>query len=163
MAPVLAGLVKQVEFVRGPGTIDGGDVCDAGEIVFVGRSSRTNDEGIEQLRRWAAACGKRTVAVELPRYLLHLKSGLAYIGNRTFMTVSALAGHPALDGFAIIPVDEDEAYAANCVWVNGRILVADGYPKTVEALCRHGFDTLTLEVGEFAKMDGGLSCLSLRF
>jgi dimethylargininase len=78
------------------------------------------------------------------------------------VAVEALAGHAALRGRALVRVADDEAYAANCIGVNGRVLVASGSPRLEEALRRLGYDVVTLDMSEFRKMDGGLSCLSLR-
>jgi dimethylargininase len=77
--------------------------------------------------------------------------------------IGALSGHPALAGYDPIPVPEEEAYAANCVLVNGRVLVASGFPAFESALRARGVPVVPLDMSEFRKMDGGLSCLSLRF
>jgi dimethylargininase len=95
--------------------------------------------------------------------LLHLKSGAAYLGNGRMALVGALGKERAFAGFETIPIPEGEEYAANCVLVNERVLLAAGYRRTEGLLRRLGYSVLTLDVSEFRKMDGGLSCLSLRF
>jgi dimethylargininase len=92
-----------------------------------------------------------------------LKSGIAYLGERRFLVVE---GFPAIDVIADaerIEVSRGEAYAANCVRVNDYVLIAAGFPGAEAALKKRGVRVLALEMSEFAKMDGGLSCLSLRF
>jgi dimethylargininase len=95
--------------------------------------------------------------------ILHLKSGIAWIGDDRLVAVEALAGHPAFAGFEIVPVARGEEYAANCVRIRDTILMAAGHPRLEESLSAHGYPMITLEVSEFRKMDGGLSCLSLRW
>jgi dimethylargininase len=94
--------------------------------------------------------------------LLHLKSAIAFVGD-TFVVASSMRDHPALQNKPAIVVDDDEAYAANCIEINGRVFVAAGFPRAAAALKARGFEIVALEMSEFEKMDGGLSCLSLRF
>jgi dimethylargininase len=94
--------------------------------------------------------------------LLHLKSGLAALPDGRLMAVDALAGRPGLRGREIVRVAEDEAYAANGISINGKVVIASGFPKLERSLRELRYDVVTLEMSEFQKMDGGLSCLSLR-
>ena len=100
--------------------------------------------------------------------ILHLKSGISYIGpgpagEETLVVMEEMADWPAFAANDLLRVSVDESYASNCVRVNDRVLVAAGYPKLTEELVRRGYDPLVLDMSEFQKMDGGLSCLSLRF
>jgi dimethylargininase len=95
--------------------------------------------------------------------ILHLKSGISYIGNNTLVVMEEMAGLEMFAGYELIRVASEESYAANCVRVNDRVLVAAGYPRLAADLSARGFHPLALEMSEFRKMDGGLSCLSLRF
>ena len=95
--------------------------------------------------------------------ILHLKSGIAAVSERALAVIEPLAEHPAFQGWERIAVDPSENYAANCVRVNDAVLVAAGFPKLEAAVRRLGLETIELEMSEFEKMDGGLSCLSLRF
>jgi dimethylargininase len=95
--------------------------------------------------------------------ILHLKSGISYIGGNTLVAIEEVARNPHFRKFETIRVPVEESYAANCVRVNERVLVAAGYPHLTAALAERGFNPLALEMSEFQKMDGGLSCLSLRF
>jgi dimethylargininase len=151
--------------IQPPGTLDGGDVCEAGQHFFVGLSQRTNEQGARQLAKYLQAEGYATSFLDVRerQSILHLKSGLAYIGNKTLVVMQELCRHSQFEGFAVIPVAEDELYAANCVRVNDFVLTASGYPRLKADLIARGFHPLELEMSEFQKMDGGLSCLSLRF
>lgn len=157
--------VGKVCEVVGPGTLDGGDVCEHGTHLFVGISHRTNEAGARQLAAFAAEVGytASTIDIRGVTSILHLKSGLVSVDNALLVAIDALAKHPALAGHDVLRVAPGESYAANCVRVNKRVLVADGFPRLAAALESRGFDPLPLGMSEFQKMDGGLSCLSLRF
>jgi dimethylargininase len=150
--------------ILSPGTLDGGDVCEIGDRVFVGLSARTNAEGAAQLTAWLAEHGMRCTTIDIGAMssILHLKSGVAWLGGDRVLAIDELARHRALSGFDIVPVDPDEAYAANVVRVNDHVLVASGFPRLAERLEQLGYRTIVLDMSEFAKLDGGLSCLSLR-
>jgi dimethylargininase len=151
--------------IMAPGTLDGGDVCETERGFLVGISDRTNEEGAAQLARHLAVHGAPSTFLDVRGVegILHLKSGIASLGDGRVAAIEALAGHPALRGFEVVAVAPEESYAANCVRVNGRVLVASGFPRFERALRALGVEMLALDVSEFAKMDGGLSCLSLRF
>jgi dimethylargininase len=95
--------------------------------------------------------------------ILHLKSGISFIGDNTMVVMEEMAEYEMFRGYRLIRIPQQESYSANCVRVNDRVLVAAGYPYIVEQLGELGFKPLTLDMSEFQKMDGGLSCLSLRF
>jgi len=164
-APVIAEFFSSVHAIESPGTLDGGDVCEAGRIHLIGLSARTNEAGAFQLARILESEGRPSAVVDIRGTpgILHLKSAIAWIGDDRLVAVEALAGHPALAGFEIVPVARGEEYAANCVRIRDSILVAAGHPRLEEALSAHGYPTVALAVSEFRKMDGGLSCLSLRW
>jgi len=155
----LSTFFSDFEEIAAPGTLDGGDVCEAEDHVFICVSKRTNEEGAKQLAAILARKGYSTTLVDtrgIPE-ILHLKSGIAYAGEGRIVAIEALAGHPALRSHEVVPVSPSEAYAANCVRVNDRLLFAAGH------LHRLGYELLELQMSEFQRMDGGLSCLSLRF
>ena len=175
-APSRAGEVASIEAalapwfpqparITPPGTLDGGDVCEAGETVFIGLSQRTNAEGAGQLARWLEPLGYRAVCIDIRGLpgLLHLKSGIAYLGGGRLVLCEALAGRPEFRGYTVLRAPADELYAANCLWVNDAVLLPGGYPALHTALQRAGYEVVALEMSEFQKLDGGLSCLSLRF
>ena len=151
--------------IEAPGTVDGGDVCEAGELYFIGISERTNEAGARQLARHLETAGKKAVLVDIRGVpgILHLKSGVVSIGDGRLLAIPALAGLPAFGAFEIVRVAAGEEYAANAVRVNDHVVVAGGYPRLVDTLERLGYPTIGVPMSEFRKMDGGLSCLSLRF
>ena len=148
-----------------PGTVDGGDICDAGSHFFIGLSHRTSEEGARQLSQFLAADGYTSSIADIRgvRSILHLKSGIAYLENRDLVVMEELAGRYEFAGYDLIYVPPEESYACNCVLVNGHVLVPAGFPHVAGELKRHGYKTIELTMSEFRKMDGGLSCLSLRF
>ncbi|HEY0723905.1 MAG TPA: hypothetical protein VGD41_07995, partial [Pyrinomonadaceae bacterium] len=95
--------------------------------------------------------------------ILHLKSGLAYLGGKQLVLIEALRGFEEFSGYDAVCLDSTENYAANCLEINGKVLIADGFPATRSKLEHMGYQTIALDMSEFQKMDGGLSCLSLRF
>ncbi len=161
----LAEFFADFKEIVAPGTLDGGDVCDAGDRVFVGVSHRTNRAGAEQLARLAAEAGKTPVLVDIRNLpgILHLKSGLAYLGDDRFVVIAALLPAIAISPDRIVRVAPGEEYGSNCVRVNDVVLIADGHSRLQRDLARAEYSTTALDVSEFRKMDGGLSCLSLRF
>jgi dimethylargininase len=161
----LARLFASLLEVQEPGTLDGGDICEAGEHFFIGISQRTNEEGARQLGGLLTAMGYTWSMIDIRAMtsILHLKSGISYIGDGTMVVTEEFARHDFFREYERIVVSERESYAANCVRVNERVLVAEGFPGLAEALTKRGFRPLALVMSEFQKMDGGLSCLSLRF
>ena len=155
----------EVMQITAPGSVDGGDVCQADEHFFIGLSARTNVEGARQLSAILRAHGysSSTVDIRGQSRLLHLKSGIAYLGNRRLVIAPELSAVPEFQAFELIEVPSAELYAANCVHINDHVLIAAGYPQTAKAVDSRGLASLILDVSEFRKMDGGLSCLSLRF
>jgi dimethylargininase len=150
--------------IESPGTMDGGDICEAGQHVFIGLSHRTNEEGAAQLARWLTKQGYSSSMVDVRGVasILHLKSGMSWLGEGRLLVIDELAAHPAFAGFEIVRTEADEAYAANAVRVNDFVLLADGFPRLQSRLEALGYCCLPLAMSEYAKMDGGLSCLSLR-
>jgi len=100
--------------------------------------------------------------IELEK-MLHLKTGVSYLEHNNLVACGEFIDHPNFKHFNILPVDDDEAYAANCLWINDSVLVAAGFPKTSRKIKDAGYKVIELEMSEFQKVDGGLSCLSLRW
>jgi dimethylargininase len=162
---VLNDLFPSLLSIQPPGTVDGGDICEAGAHFFIGISERTNEAGARQLTQILASHDYTSSVVDIRGVsgILHLKSGLAYLGDRRLAVIGSLAERSEFVDYDLVSVNEDETYAANCVRVNDCLLVAAGYPAWKEKLSTSGYQTIALEMSEFQKMDGGLSCLSLRF
>jgi len=161
----LQSLVPKLGQIEAPGTLDGGDVCQADEHFFIGLSARTNEAGAAQLVALLVHHGytASTVDIRAHRTLLHLKSGLSYLGERRFLAQPGAPRGADMSGYEFIETAVGESYAANCVRVNDTLLVAEGYPQLAARLTDLGYAVRRIETSEFRKMDGGLSCLSLRF
>jgi dimethylargininase len=162
MKPVLQNYYNRVESIISPGTLDAGDVMMVGKHYFIGISERTNNIGADQLIRILETYDMTASKVPL-HAMLHLKSGVSYLERNQLLAVGEFTDHPAFAAFQRILVDPDESCAANSLWVNSTVLVPAGFPRTLELIEQTGYRTKVLDVSEFQKLDGGLSCLSLRF
>ncbi len=165
VAQAVSGLRLRVERIEAPGTVDGGDICQVDDHFLIGLSGRTNEAGAAQLAAILARYQYTSSTLDIRRHpsLLHLKSGIAYLGERRFLTAP---GFPPTEGLAHcdrIEVAADEIYAANAVRVNAEVFIAAGFAALAGTLDKLGYRLRPLDMSEFAKMDGGLSCLSLRF
>jgi len=160
--PVIRKYFNTVERVAEPGTADAGDIMMAGNRYYVGLSQRTNPSGATQIINILKSHGMSGSTVPLER-MLHLKSGASYLDNDRMLVAGELRDCHEFKSFNLMPVDDGESYAANSLWVNGTVLVAAGYPRTEKAIRAAGYKTVVLDMSEFRKLDGGLSCLSLRF
>ena len=144
------------------GTLDGGDVMMVGDHFYVGRSARTNEEGIRQFIEILEGWGLEGSEVPLEE-VLHLKTGVNYLEDGNMLVSGEFIEKPDFAQYNKVIVPEDEAYGANCIWVNGTVIVAEGYPTVLKAVQDLGYKTLVVDTSEYRKVDGGLSCLSLRF
>jgi dimethylargininase len=158
---VLVDLYGEVECITDPGTVDGGDVLQVRDHFYVGLSMRTNREGAEQLSAILHNYGFGVSFVGLRR-VLHLKTGVAYLGSDDIVVAGELVERDEFRGFDRIVVTAEEEYGANCLRLDGRVLVAKGYETVGHGIAELGYEVTGLEMSEFRKLDGGLSCLSLR-
>lgn len=161
----LAEWFPELAAITASGTVDGGDVCEAGQHYFIGLSERTNPEGAAQLAGWLERRGLSASLIDIRGIpgLLHLKTGLSWLGGRRLLATAEIAGHAMLADWEVVRVPEGEDYAANCIRVNEALLVARGFPATSALLGELGYDLVPLPMTEFRKLDGGLSCLSVRW
>lgn len=158
----VSGFYSELEQIQLPGTLDGGDVMRVGDHFYIGLSARTNQHGANQLLSILEQHGMTGSYIVLDE-LLHLKTGVSYLEDNHLLVTGELAKHDAFQNFELLTIDEDESYAANCIWVNGTVITPMGFPKSHATLEQAGFKILPVDVSEFQKLDGGLSCLSLRF
>jgi dimethylargininase len=161
IASVLAEF-RNIEHMQLPGTLDGGDVLMVGTHFIIGISERTNEKGAAQvgsiLEHYGNTWSKVTV-----RTGLHLKSSVNLVGRNTLLTTKELSGHKKLAPYDKIVVDEKEKSACNTLWVNNTLIVPEGFPALRKKLEPIGLDITELDISEVSKMDGGLTCMSLRF
>jgi len=162
IAPVLARRFARVLTLE-QGTAEGGDILHTPRGVFIGCSARTSAEGAKALAGLLDAIGLNGLPVETPRGVLHFKSDCSLLDEEAILATSRLAASGAFDGFRMVLTPEGEEGAANALRVNDRVLVSAGYPRTAEMLDSLGFRVVTLATAEIAKIDAGLSCMSLRW
>lgn len=160
MAPVLARH-RPLARIADPGTLDGGDVLIFGRTAFIGVSERTNAAGAEQLAGLLAPLGYACTPVPVAAGL-HFKSSVNWVGGDNLLLTPGFADRPEFAGFRRLVVDPAEAYASNTLWINGTLLIPSRYPRTRALLETLGLPILELDTGEARRMDGGLTCMSLR-
>lgn len=162
MKSIVQEYYTHIEEIQEPGTIEAGDIMMVGTHYYIGLSDRTNKNGADQVIKILGKYGMSGSVVEL-KHVLHLKTGTSYLENDNLVACGEFINHPKLEKFNILQIDGDESYAANCVWINGWVLIPKNYPKTERTITAAGYEILVVDVSEFQKLDGGLSCLSLRF
>ena len=159
--PVLESLFGCREAVRSPGTVEGGDILMVGGHYYIGQSLRTNREGARQLKAILSDFGFSSSTIS-SKIFLHLKTAVAYLENNVLLITEEFQKAKDFSHLHKIVVEEEERYAANSIWVNGRVIMPAGFPKTQRAIEKKGYQVLPVDVSEFRKLDGGVSCLSLR-
>jgi dimethylargininase len=142
---------------------DGGDVLVTPETVFIGLSARTNRLGAEALVTRLAALGRKASIVQTPAAVLHFKSACSLLSDDTIVAAPALAASGIFDGYRVLQTPPGEEAAANLVRVNRRVLVGKAYPRMAEMVAKEGLEVRLLPVSDVAKLDAGLSCMSLRW
>jgi dimethylargininase len=162
MERTIKNIFQNVEAIAAPGTLEAGDVMMTGNHFYIGLSGRTNQNGANQLMAILQKYGHTGSTVTLEN-ILHLKSGVSYLENNNLLSVGGFISKPEFQKFNLILVDDDESYAANSLWINDKVLIPKGFPKTRSKIEKAGYETIAVDVSEFRKLDGGLSCLSLRY
>lgn len=160
--PEIEARFERVVWIEAPGTLDAGDVMMVGDHFYVGLSARTNESGAAQLLAILEDFGLGGETVPM-REMLHLKTGVNSLEHDRLLVTGEFVEAPAFRGFHRLEVPAEEAYAANSLWINETVLVPAGCPRTLEMIAAHDYAVIEIDVSEFRKMDGGLSCLSLRW
>ncbi len=160
--PDIRSAFETVYQIESPGTFEGGDVLQVEQNFYVGLSDRTNLAGFKQFSEFMKNHSFTCLAIDM-KDILHLKTGLSFLGDNSLLLVEAFENEPNFSSYRRIVVDEKEAYAANCIRVNDYVLLPSGYSRVSANLKTEGFNVIELDMSEFQKLDGGLSCLSLRF
>ncbi len=161
MKQVLSPL-KKIHYILSQGTLEGGDVMRIEKHVFIGLSARTNEAGISQVTEILSPYGYTVISVKITG-TLHLKSVVTYLGNNTIILAQGHFENKVFSAYDNIIVPKDEAYCANCLSINGSVLIPKGYPKTKALIVQKGFSVIELEMSEFEKADGALTCKSILF
>ncbi|MEP6940680.1 MAG: arginine deiminase family protein [Rudaea sp.] len=165
VAAALEAAFDRLHAIAAPGTVDGGDVCQADNHFFIGLSERTNEAGARQLSGLLMREGLTSSIVDMRGVggILHLKSAFTYLGDGRIVAIEAIAEHKALAPYEVVRVARGEGYAANLLRLNEFVVIAAGFPRLHEDLDGLAYAVETLDMSEFRKMDGALTCLSLRF
>ncbi|HEX4534439.1 MAG TPA: arginine deiminase family protein [Rhizomicrobium sp.] len=143
--------------------VDGGDVLVTTQTIFIGLSARTNRAGADALIEKLGALGRTARIAETPPGILHFKTASSLLDEATILATEAMAASGVFAGFRILSVPPDEIAAANALRVNDTVFVGAHYPRTADMLAGAGFAVRPLPVSEVAKLDAGLSCMSLRW
>ena len=159
---VLKQKFNNIEQIEEPGTIEGGDIMMVGDHYYIGLSERTNLDGAKQIIQILNKYGMSGSTISLKK-LLHLKTGLSYLEENNLVVCGEFIEESSLERYNQIEIPEKESYAANCIWVNESVIIPKGYPNTKKRIENSGYRVLETNVSEFQKLDGGLSCLSLRY
>ena len=156
---VIESLGYSINRIRPPGTLDGGDVLKVGDTVYVGRGGRTNGEGIRQLREILEPIGATVVAVPLTK-VLHLKSAVTALPDGTIIGYAPVVDDPAFFPHFIATPEESGAHVV--LLGDNRLLIASDCPQTAALLDGLGYETVAVDIGEFVKLEGCVTCLSVR-
>ena len=162
MAPTLARFYGEVTAIE-EGFIEGGDILVTEREILVGRSARTDAVGIAALTRLVAPWGYTVRELQTPPGVLHFKTDCSLLDEDTILATPRLAASRCFDGYRVILTAQGEEAAANSIRFNGVVLAPAGFPRTAAALTRAGYDVREIPNSEAARLDGGMSCLSLRF
>lgn len=163
IAPTLDRLYGSLEQIRGPGFVDGGDILVTETEILVGTSARTDAQGIAELTGIVAKWGYSLRVVQTPPGVLHFKTDCALLDAETILSTDRLAQSGCFDGYRVLRTPEGDEPAANLIRYNDLVVMSAGYPRTRDLLTDHGYDVREIGNTEAAKLDGGMSCLSLRF
>jgi dimethylargininase len=153
---------RQLAHVTLPGTMEGGDILRIGRKLYAGRSSRTNEEGIRQLRALLEPYDYEVIAVPVTG-CLHLKSAVTALGPDTLLANRAWFDSAPFAGYSWMDVSRDEPHAANALAVFDNVIFPESFPQTLERIASAGFKVLPLDISELQKAESGLTCSSLIF
>ncbi|QFT74033.1 dimethylarginine dimethylaminohydrolase family protein [Ruegeria sp. THAF33] len=163
IAPALLACYETVTQINGPGHIEGGDILVTGREILVGRSDRTDAEGVEELAKITSEWGHKLREVFTPEGVLHFKTDCSLMDAETILATRRLDASGCFEGYRVLHVADGEEAAANAIRFNNLVLMAAGFPRTAEMLDREGYEVIEIDNTDCAKLDGGMSCLSLRF
>lgn len=163
IAPAIRAQYEGVFEITGPGFIEGGDILTTAREVLVGKSARTDAAGVAELREIIAPFGYTLREVQTPPDVLHFKTDCSLLDARTILATQRLDASGCFTGYRVLHTAEGEEAAANSIRFNQFVLMPAGFPKTADMLRSNGYEVREIGNTECAKIDGGMSCLSLRF
>ncbi|MCC3862028.1 dimethylarginine dimethylaminohydrolase family protein [Pseudemcibacter aquimaris] len=162
IADAVKSFYDNVEEIKTPGFVEAGDIMMVGDHYYIGLSERTNQEGADQMIAILEKYGMTGSVVEMSE-MLHLKTGLGYLEDNNLVACGEFLSKPEFQKYNLMEIDQNDSYSANSVWINGTVLVPAGFPETSALIEKAGYKVREVDVSEYQKLDGGLSCLSLRF
>ena len=163
MAPTIRTCYDDVREIKGPGHVEGGDILVTGQEILVGRSDRTDAAGVAELAEIASEWGHVLREVFTPAGVLHFKTDCSLMDAETILSTRRLDASGCFEGYRVLHVADGEEAAANAIRFNNLVLMASGFPRTAEMLDKAGYEVIQIDNTDCAKLDGGMSCLSLRF
>lgn len=153
---------RRLAFIRAPATLDGGDVLVLGRDVFVGQGSRSNSSALTQLRTILQPMGYQVQGVPV-QHCLHLKSAVTQVGPHTLLLNPAWVDATIFPGWEVITVHSAEPFAANALLLGESLLYPGNIPRTQARLEAAGLAPITVDISEFIKAEGGVTCCSIVF
>ncbi|MGI9407617.1 MAG: arginine deiminase family protein, partial [Hyphomicrobiaceae bacterium] len=163
ITPALKEFYDELITIEGPGFIEGGDILATEKEILVGTSARTDTAGVEELTRLAGRWGYTVRVVNTPPDVLHFKTDCSLLDEETILATRRLDASGCFDGYKVIHTADGEEACANAIRFNDLVIMPAGFPKTADALSGAGYDVREIGNTEAGKLDGGMSCLSLRF
>ncbi|WP_263832121.1 dimethylarginine dimethylaminohydrolase family protein [Sulfurospirillum oryzae] len=153
---------RKIERITLPAKIEGGDVLKVGKKIFVGESSRTNQEGIQALEAIIKPLGYEVIAVKVFG-CLHLKTGVTALDNQTIFINSNWVDVEAFKGFSKIEALSDEPFGVNVLKIGNILCMNEAFPKSIALVKSLGYRVETVNISEFVKAEAGLTCMSVLF
>jgi len=162
-ATAMSNLEKEIRDIGTQGFVDGGDILLTDSLIMVGLSHRTNQAGFDALKSILCDWGYEVRAVHTPENVLHFKSDCCILDSETILATSRLSSAECFAPFRVLTVPTGEEAAANSIRINDTVLLSAGFPATADLIARENYQVERVPTSQAALLDGGLSCLSLRF
>jgi len=163
IAPAIREQFDDISEITGSGFIEGGDILTTSREILIGKSARTDAAGVEELRAIVEPRGYVIREVQTPPDVLHFKTDCSLLDSDTILSTKRLDATGCFDGYRVLHTADGEEAAANAIRFNQFVIMAANFPKTAKMLRENGYDVREINNSECAKIDGGMSCLSLRF
>ena len=163
MAPHLEAAYGEIHRLTGPGCIEGGDILVTEHEILVGKSTRTDSTGVSKLRAIVSDWGYALRELQTPPGVLHFKTDCSLLDDETILSTKRLAASGCFKGYKVIHTSDGEEASANAIRFNNLVIMPAGFPRTADTLSQAGYEVCEIGNSEAAKLDGGMSCLSLRF
>ncbi|MEM9734798.1 MAG: arginine deiminase-related protein [Pseudomonadota bacterium] len=161
--PHLEKLYSEVVAIEGPGFIEGGDILTTEQEILIGTSARTDVAGVQEFTKIVDRWGYKVRMLETPPDVLHFKTDCSLLDEETILATKRLAASGCFEGYRVVLTAEGEEACANAIRFNDLVIMPASFPATRDLLSDAGYAIREVGNSEAAKLDGGMSCLSLRF